>query len=233
MKKNQINYLSFNLLDKKVKSLINNEIRKNLYDTISYSPDYITGFIDGEGCFTVRIQRQLDTNLKYRIRVAFEISQEASSSHVIYAIKNYFNCGYITYYARPKKELDNLKLIAGTTKQFKDDKDFFLLSDKDYFKYVKFETKNTKDIYEQIIPHFKKYHLKTTKLLNFIIFNEIIEKIYKKEHLTIKGFLECVDLAYSMNKKEFKRNKKRREVYEDFAKLNNLSVNFLEDEGIV
>ena len=50
-----------------------------------------------------------------------------------------------------------------------------------------------------ILAHFEKYPLLTKKGVDLELFKQIIEKINRKEHLTMDGLQEIVNLKASMN----------------------------------
>ncbi len=58
-------------------------------------PDYITGYVDGEGCFTVTFNVKPKTLLGWEIRPSFSVSQNEDRRQVLDLIKMYFGCGYI------------------------------------------------------------------------------------------------------------------------------------------
>lgn len=51
--------------------------------------DWITGFVDGDGCFSIQMQKG-----KY-LRHRFVVSQDARSVDVLYALKKEFKCGSV------------------------------------------------------------------------------------------------------------------------------------------
>lgn len=55
------------------------------------SPEYITGFVDGDGCFSI-IEAPSSKNQE---RFAFVISQNKRSEEVLHKFKEYFGCGYV------------------------------------------------------------------------------------------------------------------------------------------
>jgi hypothetical protein len=58
-------------------------------------PNWITGFCDAEGCFTVIISKRGD-NLKWRVTVSFEINLHTKDIEILNKIKKYFKVGSIT-----------------------------------------------------------------------------------------------------------------------------------------
>lgn len=62
-------------------------------------PNWITGFTDAEGCFSVIISKR--PNLNWRVMVSFEINLHIKDIAVLYLIKNYFGVGSVN--SRPTK----------------------------------------------------------------------------------------------------------------------------------
>ncbi len=58
-------------------------------------PEYITGYVDGEGCFTVTFNKKIKANLGWELRPSFSVSQNENRRQVLDIIKKYFGCGYI------------------------------------------------------------------------------------------------------------------------------------------
>jgi len=60
---------------------------------------YITGFTDGEGCFSISfsIRNKLKTGIE--VRPSFSISQNLRSKNVLFEIQKYFKCGFIRFSA--------------------------------------------------------------------------------------------------------------------------------------
>jgi hypothetical protein len=50
-----------------------------------------------------------------------------------------------------------------------------------------------------IMDHFDKYPLITQKRVDFEFFKQIVEKMKRKEHLTMGGLQEIVNIKASMN----------------------------------
>jgi LAGLIDADG endonuclease len=70
---------------------MNNSI--NRFDKLD--PNWITGFFDAEGCFTLIISKRSD-NLKWRVTVSFEINLHIKDIEILNKVKNFFEVGTIT-----------------------------------------------------------------------------------------------------------------------------------------
>lgn len=68
-------------------------------------PNYITGFVDGEGSFSVTISPRNLKDVKWEIRPSFSISQHRKNRGILFKIKDYFGCGTI----RPNRKDNTYK----------------------------------------------------------------------------------------------------------------------------
>ena len=56
---------------------------------------WIVGFVDGEGCFHVSINRQKAMRLGKQVLPEFVVVQHERSIQVLYALKSFFKCGEV------------------------------------------------------------------------------------------------------------------------------------------
>ena len=56
-------------------------------------PSYISGYVDGEGCFTVSISPRPTLRVGGEVRPSLSVSQNGDRSEVLLAIQEYFGCG--------------------------------------------------------------------------------------------------------------------------------------------
>ncbi len=57
--------------------------------------EWIVGFVDGEGCFHVSINRQDEMKAGYQVLPEFTIVQHIRDIQLLHAIKAYFGCGVV------------------------------------------------------------------------------------------------------------------------------------------
>lgn len=122
-------------------------------------PNYIVGFVDGEGCFCISINRN---GLRLpEVRLLFEIELREDDRDILEKIRESLGCGSIYHldYARYHK----------------------------WRPHVKYKVSNFTDIYTKIIPFFKQHPLQAKKLKSFKKFCHAAELIKAKEHLTPMG----------------------------------------------
>src|SRR5438094_8560463 len=66
---------------------------------------YISGYADGEGCFTVSISPRAKLLVGWEVRPSFSVSQNGDRAEVLHALQAYFGCGSI----RPDRSDKKLK----------------------------------------------------------------------------------------------------------------------------
>ncbi len=77
--------------------------RNDLASPIHYTPassdrniaEYITGYVDGEGCFAVTFNRKPKALLGWEFRPSFSVSQNEDRRQVLDLMRKYFGCGFI------------------------------------------------------------------------------------------------------------------------------------------
>src|SRR6202034_3605634 len=68
-------------------------------------PSYISGYVDGEGCFTVSISPRPSTVVGWEVRPSLSVSQNGDRSEVLLLMQQYLRCGTI----RPDRSDRTLK----------------------------------------------------------------------------------------------------------------------------
>lgn len=66
---------------------------------------YISGYVDGEGCFTVSISPRPTLLVGWEVRPGFSVSQNGDRSEVLLEIQRHFQCGTL----RPDRSDKTLK----------------------------------------------------------------------------------------------------------------------------
>ena len=56
---------------------------------------WITGFVDGEGCFHVGINKHSDMSAGYQVLPEFTVVQHERDVQVLHALKAHFDCGVV------------------------------------------------------------------------------------------------------------------------------------------
>jgi hypothetical protein len=133
---------------------------------------WITGFVDGEGCFAVPIHRNPTASVGWQVQPQFVVVQSASSVRALEVLLDYFGCGRINVNTRRDNHREPL------------------------YRYV---VRRFGDLDEIIVPFFRTYPLRTSKRENFEKFAEVLELMKQRRHLSIDGLLEIASIVETMN----------------------------------
>jgi len=68
-------------------------------------PSYISGYVDGEGCFCISLRPQARIKVGWEVRPSFSVSQNADRVEVVNLLPRLFGCGTI----RPDRSDRTLK----------------------------------------------------------------------------------------------------------------------------
>lgn len=161
--------------------------------TTQLHPQWIVGFVDGEGCFNLDVHRKEDMRWKLQMQPEFTVIQNEVDIQVLYALKEFFSCGSVGV---------NRRDLYGTRYHYR--------------------VKNVKDLMEKIIPFFDKHSLKTKKKIEYIRFRKICLRLKDGYHReSLKNFLEIYDLGVELRvrSREKKTTKRGAEVVEIVRKL--------------
>jgi len=64
------------------------------------NPNWISGFVTGEGCFDSRIFKQLSNKIGYRVQLRFRITQHERDINLIECIRKYLGSGKVYKYSK-------------------------------------------------------------------------------------------------------------------------------------
>ncbi len=136
--------------------------------------EWIVGFADGEGCFSVSIFRNKTTKLGWQVFPEFVITQGKRSLPALEIYLKHFGCGKVFVNNRYDNHHEHL------------------------YRYC---VRSAKDLREKIIPFFQKYPLRTAKQKDFEIFVEIVEMMSRGQHQTTSGMRRIARKIEQMNRK--------------------------------
>jgi hypothetical protein len=149
----------------------------------SLTPDYLAGFIDGEGCFSVSVHPypNLRQPTRWLIAPCFQAYQHRDNVEILEAIQRFFGCGQIA------AKGPNSSVMT-------------------YSAYRRVH------LVSVIIPFFERYPLVSRKRIDFAKFSEVVRLMQRKAHRTDEGFRRIVELAFSMNQHGKQRRYRIEEV---------------------
>ncbi|XQT34484.1 homing endonuclease, laglidadg/hnh [Thermotoga neapolitana DSM 4359] len=64
-------------------------------EILDLKPDWVVGFVDGEGCFYVGVSRNRTMKTGYQVLPEFRIVQHKRDIQVLYALRKFFGCGVV------------------------------------------------------------------------------------------------------------------------------------------
>ncbi len=141
----------------------------------SENDQWIVGFTDGEGCFSVSIFKNKTTKLGWQVFPEFVITQGEKSLSALKIFEKHFGCGKIFKNKRYDNHHEHLYRYCVRTQD---------------------------DLVSKIIPFFEKHHLKTAKQKDFELFAEIGSMMRAKDHLSMKGLAKIAKVIEKMNRKK-------------------------------
>ena len=132
--------------------------------------DYIAGFVDGEGSFSISIQRSKNVRLGIQVIPEFHVCQHRNRKEVLELIQRHLGCGYIKpNHSRNPYDLTWVLVV-----------------------------RDLKNLEQRVIPFFEKYSL-FSKRDDFKKFKEVVRMMGKRLHLTLEGLKKILRIAHSMN----------------------------------
>ena len=136
------------------------------------NPWYLSGLVDGEGSFCITISKHKTKKLGLDPRLSFEIEMIIEDKPLLLKVKNTLNCGNV-----------------------------YTLSYERYGwrPHAKYSTKSQKEIFDKVIPFFRKYPMQGKKRKDFEFFCKAAEMFKKKEHLSIEGINKLREIQSKMN----------------------------------
>ena len=136
----------------------------------SLTPDYVAGFIDGEGCFSVTVHPHPTVHhaTRWLIAPCFQAYQHRDNVGILEALRNFFGCGRI------RAKGPNSSVMT-------------------YSVYRRAELESV------IVPFFERYPLQSRKHEDFVKWSEVVRLMQRQEHRTDAGFRRIIELAFSMN----------------------------------
>jgi hypothetical protein len=165
-----INNQEFNVVKKDLGIELNNIV---YFSQESYEfMLWLIGFTDGEGTFSVEINKNASMTTGYQVQIAYIITQHGRDLELLEKIKKYFN------------NSGEIALNRGKTGG----------------NVYNYRLRNITIIKNLIIPLFSNYPLKTQKNLNFQDFKKVAELMENKEHLTIEGIEKIRKIKEGMNR---------------------------------
>lgn len=130
-------------------------------------PCFVTGFVDGEGSFSISLTKNKLSRTGWTVQPIFSIGLHDKDEALLIDVKNYYGVGNINW----EHGISTIQLRVTSQK------DLIV-----------------------IIEHFKKYPLNSQKRADFELFQQALQLMLRKEHLTEDGLCKIVGIKASMNR---------------------------------
>ena len=130
---------------------------------------YISGYVDGEGSFSVGVNRNPSCRLGYQLVPEVHVSQNDDRAEVLHLIQaRWGGCGYI----KPNGRNDHALVLV---------------------------VRKRSDLLGRVIPFFERSPLLSSKQDDFEKFALIVREMDTGRHRTPEGFEALLEIAISMN----------------------------------
>src|SRR5262249_4181460 len=136
---------------------------------------WVVGFVDGEGCFPVSIQRCRVVKLGWQVFPEFVVTQGAKSQSALQILQQFFGCGHIFINRRRDNHKEPL------------------------YRYC---VRSAQDLRKVIVPFFRDNPLRTAKRESFEVFVEVLEMMDQGLHLTVDGLMQIARQAQRINRQK-------------------------------
>ena len=136
---------------------------------------WVVGFVDGEGCFSVPIFRHPTCRTGWQVQPTFAVVQGERSVGGLDLLKQYFGCGQVGRFVRHDNHREPL---------------------------CRYVVRRIVDLEVRIIPFFEVHPLITAKASDFSKFAAIVRMMRQGRHLDGGGLAEIAKIAETMNRRQ-------------------------------
>ena len=139
---------------------------------------WIVGFVDGEGCFSISVVRNPGCRLGWQVQHEFSVTQAATSRSAIDLLLEEFGCGSVIENRRHDNHHESL---------------------------LRFSVKRRRDLLEVVVPFFEEHPLRTAKHSDFVRFASVLRSMEAGVHLTETGLRSIARETELMNRRQRSR----------------------------
>jgi hypothetical protein len=136
--------------------------------------EWVVGFVDGEGCFSVPIFRNHTSRLGWQVQPTFAVVQGERSVDALHLLERYFMCGQIGRHARHDNHHERL---------------------------CRYTVRRLSELSGLIIPFFEEHPLVTAKADDFKKFAYVIRMMESGLHLRADGMIQIAEITQTMNRR--------------------------------
>lgn len=139
---------------------------------------WVVGFVDGEGCFSISVVRNPTCRLGWQVQHEFSVTQAASSRAALEDLVEIFGCGYL---------IENVR------------------TDNHRVPLLRFSVKRRSDLVASVVPFFEERPLRTVKRLDFERFATVLHWMEAGAHLSEAGLRRIARVTEHMNRRQRSR----------------------------
>lgn len=133
---------------------------------------WVVGFVDGEGCFSVPIFRNRTCRLGWQVQPSFTVVQGGRSVQVLHELERFFACGHVGRNGRHDNHREDL---------------------------YRYTVRSLGDLVRRIVPFFEANPLRTAKSDEFDRFATVVRSMVQGDHLRVDGLARIAETAQTMN----------------------------------
>jgi LAGLIDADG endonuclease len=137
--------------------------------------EWVVGFVDGEGCFSVPIFRNHTAKLGWQVQPSFTVVQAERSVDALHLLEQYFMCGQVGRQARHDNHHERL---------------------------CRYTVRRLSELSGLIIPFFEEHPLVTAKADDFKKFAVVVRMMESGLHLYADGMVQIAEIAQTMNRRQ-------------------------------
>ena len=137
--------------------------------------EWVVGFVDGEGCFSIPIFRNRSCRLGWQVQPEFAVVQGERSVSVLRALEKFFGCGVVSVNRRRDNHRQDM---------------------------WRFGVRRLADLQERVAPFFEANPLRTAKAHDFMSFAAVVRMMGRGDHLTMEGLHRIAEIAATTNRRK-------------------------------
>jgi hypothetical protein len=135
---------------------------------------WVVGFVDGEGCFSVPIFRNRSSRMGWQAQPAFSVVQGEKSVGVLHRMEKFFGCGNVVRNARHDNHREDI---------------------------WRFGVRRLESLSDRIIPFFEENPLISAKAAEFERFKVVVNMMRTGAHLQVEGMAQIAAISELMNQR--------------------------------
>jgi LAGLIDADG endonuclease len=140
--------------------------------------EWVVGFVDGEGCFSISVVRNRVCRLGWQVQHEFSVTQAASSRSALELVGCVLGRGSMIENARHDNHREPL---------------------------LRWSVKRRSDLMERVVPFFEEHPLRTAKRHDFDRFAAVLAAMQEQAHLSHEGLRWIAAQTELMNRRQRSR----------------------------